>query len=175
VLDYFRSFYQSHRQRRCSLNTAASDLAEAERFPFYILFFLLFGLPLIFDPSLLVDRSALLWWIKGWTPVWAIVTCLVYAYFYLPRVPAQVASATVDAMEQADPDAVLVPAQERVEAPCPLLLQITEEIRHGETAVQSLVAERRRGRERRRQRLRDLDFPFLWFVPLFSSNRDSSQ
>ena len=174
MADYFRSLCQSHHQRRCSLDTAAFQLAEAERLPVYVLSFLLLGLPLIFDPALLTERSALLWWMKGWTPVWVAVTCFVYAYFYLPRVPAQVASAAIDAMEQVDPDAEPVPVRERVETPCPLLLQVTDEVRHGETAVQNLVAERRQRRARRRQRLRDGGFPSLWFIPRFSSKRDSS-
>jgi hypothetical protein len=172
VADYSRSLCQSHHQRRCSLDTAAFQLAEAERLPFTILSFLLLGLPLMFDPALLTDRGALLWWMKGWTPVWAVATCIVYAYFYLPRVPAQVASAAIDAMEQVEPDAELVPVRERVETPCPLLLQVTDDVRHGETAVQKLVAERR---ERRRQRLRDGEFPSLRFIPRFSSSRDSSE
>jgi hypothetical protein len=174
VADHFRSLYQSQHQRRCSLDTAASQVAEAERLPFAVLSFLLLGLPLIFDPALLTERGALLWWIKGWTPVWAVATCFVYAYFYLPRVPAQVASAAIEAMEQVDPDAELVPVRERVETPCPLLLQVTDEVRHRETAVQNLVAERRQQRARRRQRLRDGAFPFRWFIPRFSSSRDSS-
>lgn len=174
MADHFPSLCQSHHQRRCSLDTAASQLAEAERLPVYLLTFLLLGLPLIFDPTLLTDRSALLWWMKGWTPVWAVVTCLVYAYCYLPRVPAQVAGAAVEAMEQVDPEAELVPLRERVETPCPLLLQVTDEVRHRETAVQNLVAERRQQRAWRRQRLRDGAFPFLWSIPRLSSNRDSS-
>jgi hypothetical protein len=51
-------------------------------------------------------------------------------------------------MEQVPPDAELVPVRERVETPCPLFLQVTDEVRHGEMAVQDLVAERRQRGER---------------------------
>lgn len=176
MFTHFRSLYQTRRQRRCSLDAAASDLDCAERIPFYVLSFLLFGLPLILAPSLLTDSNALLWWMKGWTPVWMFVTGILYAAVYLPQAPAQVMSATVDAMERVEPEAKLVPVRERVESPYPFLLQVTADARRRETDVQSRVAARqcRGGRARRKRRLRAGAFPFLSFIPLFSSNRDSS-
>ena len=81
------SVYQNRRQRRHALRAAAAGLADAERIPLAILLFLLLGLPLLLRPALYTDFAAMQWWARSWTPVWMLVTCVLYAIFYLPRVP----------------------------------------------------------------------------------------
>jgi hypothetical protein len=112
-------------------------------------------------------------------PVWIIVTSVLYAIFYLPRVPTQIVGASVDAMEQADPDVEFVRVQERVETIClqAFVSTIPTDTHKQKTAVHARFYGDHAWQDRyrrRRVRLRELDFPALWFIPLFSSSRDSS-
>ena len=176
---HLRSLYQDRHQRRHALRAAAAGLADAERIPLTILLFLLLGLPLLLQPTLFTDFAAMQWWARIWAPVWIIVTCVLYAVFYLPRVPAQIVGASVDAMEQADPDVELVCVQERMETIClqALVPTVPTDIHRQKTTVHARIYGDRAWQERyrrRRVRLRELDLPALWFIPLFSSSRDSS-
>ena len=173
------SVYQNRRQRRHALRAAAAGLADAEWIPLAILLFLLLGLPVLLQPALYTDFAAMQWWARSWTPVWVLVTCVLYAIFYLPRVPTQMVGASVDAMEQADPDLKLVRVQERTEAIClqAFVSTVVSDSQRQKTTVRargySDYAWQDRYR-RRRVRLRELDLPTRWFIPLFSSSRDSS-
>lgn len=174
---HLRSLYQNRRQRRHALRAAAVGLADAERIPLTILLFLLLGLPLLLQPALFTDLPALQWWARLWTPVWILVTAVLYAIFYLPRVPTQIVGASVDAMEQVDPDIEFVRLQERMETICLQALVPTAraDIHRQKTTVRARINRAWQDRYRRRRvRLRELDFPALSFLPLFSSSRDSS-
>jgi hypothetical protein len=173
-LSQLHSFYQDSRQRRDALRAAAAGLANAERIPLAILLFLLLGLPLLLQPTLFIDLAALQWWARSWAPVWILVTCALYAIFYLPRVPTQIVGASVDAMEQADPDVEIVRLQKRIETIC-LQVLVPTDIHQQKTAVHARINHAWLDRYRRRRvRLRELDLPALWFLPRFSSSRDSS-
>lgn len=176
---HLHSLYQDSRQRRRALRAAAAGLTSAERIPLIVLLFLLLGLPLLLRPALFTDFAALQWWARIWTPVWILVTSVLYAIFYLPRVPTQIVGASVDAMEQADPDVEFVRVQERVETIClqAFVPTVPTDIHQQKTTVHARIYGDRawQGRHRRRRvRLRELDFPAFWFKPLFSSSRDSS-
>lgn len=108
-----------------------------------------------------------------------LVTCVLYAIFYLPRVPTQIVGASVDAMEQADPDLRFVRVQERIETIClqAFVPTVVSDIQRQKTTVRARSYGDHAWQERyrrRRARLREPDFPALWFIPLFSSSRDSS-
>lgn len=176
---HLHSFYQNGRQRRHALRAAAAGLADAERIPLAILLFLLLGFPLFLQPALYTDFAAMQWWASSWSPVWMIVVCVLYAIFYLPRVPTQIVGASVDAMTQADPDVEFVHVQERVETLClqAFVPTVPTDIQRQETTVHARIYGNRAWQDRyrrRRVRLRELDFPARWFVSLFSSSRDSS-
>lgn len=178
-LTHLHSLYQNGRQRRRALNTAAADLADAERIPLAVLLFLLFGLPLFLQPTLYTDFTAMLWWARIWTPVWIIVAGILYAVFYLPRMPSQIVGASVDAMEQAVPEVEFVRLQERIETICPQALVPTvptDPYERKTTVHARIYGDRaRQDRYRRRgMRLRELGFPAHWFLPRSSSSRDSS-
>lgn len=178
-LTQLHSFYQDSRQRRRALRAAAAGLADAERILLIVLLFLLLGLPLLLRPALFIDFAALQWWARIWTPVWILVTSVLYAIFYLPRVPTQIVSASIDAMEQADPDVEFVRVQERVETIClqAFIPTVPTDTHQQKTTVHARIYGDRAWQDRyrrRRVRLRELDFPALWFIPLFSSSRDSS-
>lgn len=172
--------YQNQRQRRQALNQAGVCVAEAERVPFVILLFLLLGLPLLISPSLFRDTSAssvqvmdsVLWWVKVWSPMWVMVTVVLYAGFYLPRTPFQLVGASVDAMQAMDPDVEPAPLQERTERVC-LVTARNVVAAEQETAVRArrIGQMRIRGRGRR---LRDVLLPFHPLIRLLSSSRDSS-
>lgn len=171
---HLRSLYQNRRQRRHALRAAAAGLADAERIPFAVLLFLLLGLPLLLQPALFTDLPALQWWARLWTPIWILVTGVLYAIFYLPRVPTQIVGASVDAMEQVDPDIEFVRLQQRMEIIC-LQALVPTDIHRQQTTIRARINRAWQDRYRRRRvRLRELDFPALWFLPLFSSSRDSS-
>jgi hypothetical protein len=169
-----RSLYQNRRRRRDALRAAAASLADAERIPLTVLLFLLLGLPLLLRPTLFTDFAAMQWWARIWTPVWIIVTCGLYAIFFLPRVPTQIVGASVDAMEQADPDIEFVRVQERIETICLHALVPTDIHQQNATVHASINRAWQDRYRRRRARLRELDFPALWFNPRLSSSRDSS-
>jgi hypothetical protein len=121
----------------------------------------------------------MLWWARIWTPVWVIVIGVLYAVFYLPHVPAQIVGASVDAMEQADPEVEFVRFHERVEAIClqAFIPTIPTGILRQKTTVHARIHGDRAWQDRYRRRtvrLRELDFPALRLIPLFSSSRDSS-
>lgn len=174
---HFRPLYKDRRQRRQALGTASARLADAERIPLAILLFLLLGLPLLLQPTLFTDFAALQWWARGWAPLWVAVTVVLYAVFCLPRVPAQIVGASVDAMEQADPGVELVRVEGRREKACLLVLVPADLYRQTETAVHARIRGDRVCQDRyrrRRVRLRELDFPALSFALRLSSSRDSS-
>lgn len=172
-------FYQDRRQRRHALRAAAAGLADAERIPLAILLFLLLGLPLLLRPTLYTDFAAMQWWARSWTPVWVLVTCVLYAIFYLPRVPTQIVGASVDAMERADPDVAFVRVQERMETVClqAFVSTVVSDSQRQKTTVRARSYSDHAWQDRyrrRRVRLRQPDFPALWFFPFLSSSRDSS-
>lgn len=174
---HLRSLYQNRRQRRHALRAAAAGLADAERIPLTVLLFLLLGLPLLLRPALYTDFAAMQWWARIWAPVWILVTCVLYVIFYLPRVPTQIVGASVDAMEQADPDVEFVRLQERHETIClqAFVSTVVSDSHRQKTTVRACINHAWQERYRRRRvRLRELDFPARWFLPRFSSSRDSS-
>lgn len=116
------SLCPGRRQRRRVMERAQLVLAQAENLLLVALFFVVFLYPLLFNPNLLFNLSAWLWWVKGfaWMGLlaWAVIRLLVG----LPLAPAQITGATVDAMEQATPEKELVPfAAAPVAIECTLL------------------------------------------------------
>ncbi len=178
-MTHLHSLYQNGRGRHRALHAAAAGLAEAERIPFAVLLFLLLGLPLFLQPTLYTELSAMLWWARIWTPVWVLVTVMLYAIFYLPHVPAQIVGASVDAMEQADPEVEFVRFHERVEEIClqAFIPTIPTAILRQKTTVHARIHGDRAWQDRyrrRRLRLHELGFPAPRLIPLLSSSRDSS-
>ena len=98
-----KGIYQNRQQRRNNIKQAQAILAQSENLLTAAIFFIVFIFPFLINPSLLFDLTAWLWWVKGhvWLcPLsWAAIRFLVT----VPLVPAQMVSATVDAMEQATP------------------------------------------------------------------------
>lgn len=112
----------SRRQRRRTIERAQLVLAQAEDLLLVALFFIVFLYPLLLDPTLLFNLPTWLWWVKGFAWIgllaWAVIRLLVG----LPLAPAQITSATVEAMEQAAPEKELVSfTAEPVEIECTLL------------------------------------------------------
>jgi hypothetical protein len=165
----FRFLYADRRMRRQAIDTGNQIQLEAEQWAFPGLLFVVFVLPFLANPSLLLQPPAWLWWVRGWA-VFAAVVCLgVYAVAHLWHVPAQLAGATVDAMQQAGPDGdkpIAFPEQQ-IEPVCALLSQ--------QLAPQLAATERRvlaRERQLTRQmwarlpEARTLKYPYRRAIPL---------
>lgn len=100
----FRFLFADRHVRRQALDTGRQIQIAAEQWAVPGLLFVVFVLPFLANPSLLLQPSVWLWWVREWD-VFAAVLCLgVYAVAHLWHVPAQLAGATVDAMQQAGPD-----------------------------------------------------------------------
>lgn len=121
----FRFLYGDRRTRRQAIETGRQIQLAAEQWAVPGLLFVVFVLPLLANPSLLLQPAAWLWWVREWD-VFATVLCLgVYAVAHLWHVPAQLAGATVDAMQQAGPngDKPIAFPEQPIEPVCALLPQ----------------------------------------------------
>ena len=120
-----RFFYGDRRTRRQAIETGREIQLEAERWTVPGLLFVVFVLPFLVNPSLLLQPAAWLWWVKGYT-LFAGLLCLgIYAVAHFWHLPAQLNGAAVDAMQQAGADdEECVPfSEEQPEEPCVLLPQ----------------------------------------------------
>jgi hypothetical protein len=96
------------RQRRHTIERAQAVLAQAEDLLLAALVFVVFLYPLLFDPTLLFNLSAWLWWVKGFAWIGLLAWAAIRLLVGLPLAPAQLTGATVEAMEQAAPEKELV-------------------------------------------------------------------
>lgn len=100
---------QNRRQRRHAIERAQAVLAQAEDLLLAALVFVVFLYPLLFDPTLLFNLPAWLWWVKGFAWIGLLAWAAIRLLVGLPLAPAQLTGATVEAMEQAAPEKELVP------------------------------------------------------------------
>lgn len=113
-------------KRRQDLEDANSWLATAEILPKLVLAFLLLVLPFLVGNTPFTEWADLLWWVKGWTPVWVGVLALLYFSIGLVVAPKQLTGASVEAIAQASDEHELVPSPQPVEMPCPFTLPASE-------------------------------------------------
>ena len=95
-------------QRRATLQKAQTILAQAEDWLLLAVIFAVFLFPLLLNPSFVFNLSAYLWWIKGLAWIGLVAWFGLRLLIGLPLAPAQIAGATVEAMEQTAPEKQLV-------------------------------------------------------------------
>ena len=102
------SLCPNRRQRRTALDRARAVLIQAEDLLVVAIFFVVFLYPFLLDPTLLFNLSAWLWWVKGFAWIGLLAWAAIRLLVGLPMVPAQLTGASVEAMEQAEPEKELI-------------------------------------------------------------------
>ena len=170
MLIYFYTVPRRIRRRRQEFDGLSSCIAYGEIVAKVALAFILLVLPFLISPAPFGDLGAFLWWLKGWTPVWVMVTMLLYLPLVLTVAPRQLTGASVEAMAQASA------GQEPVHLPAPMeseCILATSLMEANDRRVQVIAKVYRQLLFRRSLPSYQLHFPCLRFIPLPSS-RDFS-
>ncbi|MCC6604535.1 MAG: hypothetical protein IT327_15100 [Anaerolineae bacterium] len=155
-------FPHNLQKRRQDLEDANSWLAKAETLPKLVLIFLLLVLPFLVDNTPFTEWANLLWWVKGWMPVWVGVLALLYFSIGLVTGPRQLTGASIEAIAQASDEQELVPAPQPVEMPCPFPPPASESNNQEVRAVTTTLWQQLRCRI---TKLQLHHFPSLRFIP----------
>ncbi|MFZ0544494.1 MAG: hypothetical protein WAM60_03615 [Candidatus Promineifilaceae bacterium] len=94
-----KNIYKSRKKRREAIEQAQPFLAQSDKMFLIALIFIPALLPLSFDPTLLFNLPAWLWWMKTFAWMIALVRLLLYLLAALSLASSQFPGAAIDAME----------------------------------------------------------------------------
>ena len=164
----FNAFYQNYRQRKEAYYRRHEVMRSAEKVPVAYIYLHLFILPLLINPAILFDLSSWLWWVKVSTPLFALVTGLLYTGVFGPLFLSFFSSASIEAMTQTAPDEPPIPfAAQQVKVPCALpSQQLAPALAVERDQTEAYLRHLGRHLARRSSLARSLLYPVQRFTPL---------